>query len=503
MAEENKSFFPNIGILSSSALEGLTPDVQDQLQREATKRIALGGLLSGGNFGMAFQSAVGTPNDYMQNQSRLMEIQKIQRQNAETEDFYSRNLPNVPQAGQRALAGQAIAGGRLGPTVEAGQAQRAILNAPIDFQSIYKDIARLGSNPAAANIREAVGKLEPKVGEGGLRTGPGGQYLGNVPTFSPTQGIVYGTETDAQGRFVPFSQEIPGAVNTRGRMAGAETRAREENTYRPITTPAGAASYAFPSEIRGGAIGGAGGVGGAGVGTGTGGITQTASDIAKNKAAEADYLKFSEKISENAQTAPTRRQAAEFLYSAADKMDPNVATPFFAQTAGYLRVIPGVGDKYDSFVGDYKLMNQTRANKILEGFQSIKGNANPQEVNIAKDAANNPVEDPKWTTKWLSALEVAVADKDAAKEDWKSTYQGDTRRAVTEWEKSPQNPRIYNHPKVERFLTEQFNEWAAKGDKRPESGPILPAGFVGGMSKDGSSFKIKKPDGSIMTIGAR
>ena len=324
----------------------------------------------------------------------------------------------------------------------------------------------------------------PKVGEGGTLTAPGGQYLGTVPQFSPSQGIVYGTRTDEQGRLVPFSQEIPGAVQTRGRMTGAETLAREENTYRPITTPSGAASVALPSEIRGG------GVAGAGVGTGAGGLTQTASDIAQNKAAEERFTSFSKTAYENAQTAPTRKQSSEFLYSAADKMDPNAATPFFAETAGYLRVIPGVGDKFDSFVGDYKLMNQTRSKNILTGFQSVKGNANPQEVKIVEDAANNPVKDPKWSTKWVSALEIATADKDLAKDQFVSSYRGEARNVTNDWSNSPQNPRIYNHPKVEQFLVEQIKE--------NPTAPILPAGFK--LVQSGNRYGVRKPDGSVMPL---
>ena len=359
-----------------------------------------------------------------------------------------------------------------------------------DIKGALRDLTTLRS-PRQAQMLAGFQASLPQIKDG-ARVGPGGEYMGTIPTYSPSQGIVYGDVPDGNGGFVPYSREIPGAIQTRGRIAGSETRAREENTYRPIKTPAGAESFALPSEIRGGAIGGTGGVGGSGVGTGTGGITQTASDVAKNKAAEEDYVAFSKASYENAQTAPTRRQSAEFLYSAADKMDPNVATPFFAETAGYLRVIPGVGDKYDSFVGDYRLMNQTRAKNILTGFQSIKGNANPQEVKIAEDAANNPIKDPKWTTKWISALEIATADKDLAKENWKSNYQGEARKATTAWQNSPENPRIYNHPRVEQFLREQISANPTE--------PVLPAGFGLVKNKSGQ-YGVKKPDGSVMSLG--
>lgn len=497
MAEESKSWFPNIGILSESSLLGIPAEMQDQLQREASKRMFIGGLLSG-RPDIGFQSAIGTATDYATSQQRLMDLAEKQRQQKAEDEWSAKYNPTKYQETSPEFAGPVT------PDISAYQTSiakaRASGRPTADINAALRDLTTLRS-PRQAAMLEGFKASLPKMGEGGTLTAPGGEYLGTVPQFSPNQGIVYGTTTDAQGRIVPFSQEIPGAVQTRGRMIGTETRAREENTYRPITTKSGASSVALPSEIRGGTIGGTGGVGG--TSAEDGGIVQTASDVAQNKAAEERFTAFSKASFEKAQTAPTRRQAAEFLYSAADKMDPNAATPFFAQTAGYLRVIPGVGDKYDSFVGDYKLMNQTRSKNILTGFQSVKGNANPQEVKIVEDAANNPVQDPKWTTKWVSALEIASADKDLAQDEFVANFKGDARKVNSEWEKSPQNPRIYNHPKVEQFLTEQFNEWAARGANRSASGPVLPPGFIGGMSKDGSSFKIKKPDGSIMTIGAK
>lgn len=488
-------WLPSIGLLSDSSLQGIDEATRNKLQSEATGRFLLGSLLSG-RPDIGFQSAIGTANDYATSQSRLVDLAEKQRAQQAEEAWTAKYNPTKYQETSPEFAGPVT------PDVSAYQSgigrARAAGLPTADVNAALRDLTTMRSPRQAAMLAGFQASL-PKVGEGGTMTAPGGQYLGTIPQFSPSQGIVYGTRTDEQGRIVPFSQEIPDAVITRGRMTGVETRAREENTYRPITTPSGAASFAFPSEIRGGGVGTSGGVGG-----GAGGnLTQTASDVAQNKAAEDRFATFSKTSFEKAQTAPTRKQAAEFLYSASDKMDPNAATPFFAQTAGYLRVIPGVGDKYDSFVGDYKLMNQTRSKNILTGFQSVKGNANPQEVKIVEDAANNPVQDPKWTTKWVSALEIASADKDLAQDEFVSSFKGDARKVNSEWEKSPQNPRIYNHPKVDQFLTEQFNSWSAQGANRSASGPVLPAGFVGGMSKDGSSFKIKKPDGSIMTIGTK
>lgn len=485
MAEEvqttEKSWFPNLGILSDSSLLGIPAEMQDQLQREATKRMFIGGLLSG-RPDVGFQSAIGTATDYATSQQRLMDLAEKQRQQKAEDEWSAKYNPTKYQETSPEFAGPVT------PDISAYQTSisraRAAGLPTADVNAAIRDLTTLRSPRQAAMLQGFQASL-PKVGEGGTLTAPGGQYLGTVPQFSPSQGIVYGTRTDEQGRLVPFSQEIPGAVQTRGRMTGAETRAREENTYRPITTPSGAASVALPSEIRGG------GVAGAGVSTGAGGLTQTASDIAQNKAAEERFATFSKASYENAQTAPTRKQSAEFLYSAADELDPNAATPFFAKAAGYLRVVPGVGDKYDSFVGNYTLMNQARSKGILTGFGSVKGNANPQEVQIVKDAANDPTKDPKWTTKWVSALEIATADKDLAKDEFVSSYKGEARNVTNDWANSPKNPRIYNHPKVEQFLTEQIKENPAK--------PVLPAGFSLVQNKD-KQYGVRKPDGSVMPL---
>jgi hypothetical protein len=76
MAEESKSFFPNIGILSDSSLLGIDPAMQDQLQREASKRMLIGGLLSG-RPDIGFQSAIGTASDYATSQQRLMRVTRV------------------------------------------------------------------------------------------------------------------------------------------------------------------------------------------------------------------------------------------------------------------------------------------------------------------------------------------------------------------------------------------------------------------------------------------
>jgi len=162
-------------------------------------------------------------------------------------------------------------------------------------------------------------------------------------------------------------------------------------------------------------------------------------------------------------TVGDRKTSAEFLYNAAEQLDPNKTTEWFATGASYLRAIPGVGDKFDSYVGNVNLLNKTRSEGVLKGLSNIKGNANAFEGGIV-DRATTGVTDPKFVTKYVSALEIAAADKDDARQRFIDAYTGDPKAVYTAWANSPDNPRLYNHPKVNQFLNEQINFGGAGGD---------------------------------------
>jgi hypothetical protein len=134
---------------------------------------------------------------------------------------------------------------------------------------------------------------------------------------------------------------------------------------------------------------------------------------------------------------------------------------------------------------------------VLKGLESIKGNANAFEGSIV-DRATTGVSDPKFVTKYLSAIEIAAADKDLARQTFLDNYTGDPKGVFTAWQNSPDNPRIYNHPKVNQFLTEQIGSWQRGGS---QGAPVLPSGFVAGRSKSTGAVQIKKPDGSIFVVG--
>lgn len=487
MAEESKSWFPNIGLLSESSLIGIPQEMQDQLQREASKRFVLGGLLSG-RPDVAFSSAIGTANDYAASQQRLLDLAEKQRQQQAEDEWAAKYNPTKYQETSPEFMGPVSTDAAK---YQASMAAARAAGLPtFDVEGAMRDLTSLRSPRQAAMLQGFQASL-PKVGEGGTLTGPGGRYMGTVPQFSPSQGIVYGAGVNAQGQVVPYSTEIPGAIATRGRIAGAETLARELNTPRQVPGASGAPTFIYPNAPAGAP--GAGAPGGAE-------LPQTEADRIKLEADKKRFGEFSAQSGEAASTATDRRLAGERIYSLADRIDGNKFTNLTADAAGYMRSLPFVGDKFDQYVSDVALFNRDRSQMVLRGLNNVKGNANETENKVVSQAAVS-VTDPKVSTKWVAALEMAAADKDMARQNFVENYAGDPGKIHTAWQNSPDNPRIYNNPRVNQFLTEQVQSWIAKPNKGKDEAPILPAGFQFGMSKDGSSYKIKKPDGSVMTIG--
>lgn len=470
----------NLGILSDAALVGLPEEVQGQLQRQATTQFLLGTALAG-DPSLGFRSAIGVPSQYLDARKQALDLAEKAREIEAEKAWAERYFPSSTNPISPEFKGEA--------TPEQMAQREALIRAraqglpTYDVNAAIRDLATLRSS-RQPQMLSAIQAALPKIGAEGAITAPGAQYMGTIPQFSPQQGIVYGTRTDEQGRIVPFSAPIPGAAETARTMEQQRTLGRELATPRQVTGASGAPTFMYPPAPPGQAAGAAGAMGGE--------RPQTAADIALNKAAEDRFVAFSKQATESAQSAGTRKQSAEFLYNAADQMDPNKATPFFAEAASYLRVIPGVGDKFDSFVGNYNLMNKARAQGILNGFGSVKGNANPQEVRIVENAAMNPTQDPKWNTKWISALEFAAAEKDEARSAFIDSYTGKPGEVNTEWSKSPANIRIYNHPIVERFLREQIQANPTK--------PSLPAGF-GLVQNKAGQYGVRKPDGTVMPLG--
>jgi len=510
----------NLGLLSDAALTGLSDDEKNSLQKQATQQFLLGSLLSN-DPSMGLKSALSVPDQYLSGQRAISEMQEKRRQRGEVSSFLEQYAPTPMQAGQRALGAE----GR-GPTNTAAQNQQAILNAPIDYNRALTDSLRLSGNPAQPQIRETLTAMQPKF-QGDLRVDASGNVLSGLPTAkdgvvsqynpltrgyasAPVQGyresriLATPPEVSTNTELVPrpgggfMQQPIFGAVESVGDLERAKAQAQASGQVEQVIGADGKTYYVPRSSLltqppR---------AGGAGTTQPAGGVAGGVAKIspaqeAVNLATSNRYNEFTKTALDAALTVGDRKTSAEYLYNAAEQLDPNKLTEFFATGGAYIRAIPGVGDKFDSLVGNVNLLNKTRSEGVLKGLSNIKGNANAFEGGIV-DKATTGVTDPKFVTKYVSALEIAAADKDDARQRFIDAYTGDPKAVYTAWANSPDNPRLYNHPKVNQFLNEQIASWQNGGS---QGTPVMPSGFTVGRSKSTGAILIKKPDGSTYTVG--
>jgi len=509
----------NLGLLSDAALTGLTDTEKEAMQKQATQQFLIGSLLSG-DPGVGFKSASEIPATAISMQDMLRKSQLAQADQAALEGFRSKYTPTRFQEANPAY---------MGPVMPEQLAQQEQIKAaraqglPFNIQNALQDILALPS-ASQSSMLGAVTALQPKMQPSGILLNPNMQAIGGIPTFDAKTGLVskpvvqggnvdfsvsaapgYGKAVEQNITYTPLPGETPlydragnlvGVKNMDGSVQSLQERetakaiagtfGQVEQVINPITqqkqpkSRAELLGYNLPT--------GAKGTQGAG-----GGFVSELSPAqqAVNLATSNRYNEFTKTALDAALTVGDRKTSAEYLYNASNELDPNKLTEFFATGAAYMRAIPGVGDKFDSLVGNVNLLNKTRSEGVLKGLSNIKGNANAFEGGIV-DKATTGVTDPKFVTKYVSALEIAAADKDDARQRFIDSYTGDPKAVYTAWSSSPDNPRLYNHPKINQFLNEQI---AAN-----PSAPILPAGFQLVQGKSGK-YGVKKPDGTVMTIG--
>lgn len=520
----------DFGLLSNAALTGLSETEKSDLQKQATTQFFLGSLLSN-DPALGLKSALGVPEQYTSAQKNISDAKEKARQRGEISSFLEQYAPTPMQAGQRAL-GQ----GGQGPTNSAAQNQQTILNTPINYQQALTDSLRLVGNPGQGQIRETLTAMQPKF-QGDLRVDNNGRVISALPTqkdgvqsqFNPQTGqysanpvqnymlsqiLTRPPETSANmmlgvGPNGAIQQmAIPGAAQAVSEIEGARAQGQAQGQLERVIAADGTERFVprssllgQPNRAGGGqpapATGGAVPTTGTGGGFGGGVAKISPGQEAINRAASDRYNEFTKTSLDSAMTVGDRKMSAEYLYNAAEQLDPNKATEFLATGASYIRAIPGVGDKFDSFVGNVNLLNKTRSEGVLKGLNNIKGNANAFEGGIV-DRATTGVADPKFVTKYVSALEIAAADKDDARQRFLDNYTGEPKAVYTAWQNSPDNPRLYNHPKVNQFLSEQIQSWQKGGS---QGAPVLPSGFTAGRSKSTGAVLIKKPDGTTYTVG--
>jgi len=522
----------NIGLLSDAALTGLSAADKEAMQKQATQQFLLGSLLNG-DPGIGFKSAMDIPSTSLSMQKMIRDSQIAQRQQDELAAFTSKYAPTEQQAGRRALnatlgrepdlsSPYALAN-KLGAPL--GRVEPQLINQPIDYQKALTESLRLAGNPAQPQIRETLTAMQPKF-VGDLRVDASGNVVGSVPTskdgiqqqlnlatgqyaanpvqnYMMSQLMTQKPEVSANtmlgvGPTGAIQQmAIPGSTEALTSIKAAEAVGQAAGQVEQVVGADGKTYFVPRSSLltQRPTTGGTGGVGG---GAPSGGVAKISpAQEAVNLATSNRYNEFTKTALDAALTVNDRKTSAEYLYNAAEQLDPNKLTEFFSTGAAYMRAIPGVGDKFDSLVGNVNLLNKTRSEGVLKGLSNIKGNANAFEGGIV-DKATTGVTDPKFVTKYVSALEIAAADKDDARQRFIDAYTGDPKAVYTAWANSPDNPRLYNHPKVNQFLNEQISSWQQGGS---QGTPVMPSGFTVGRSKSTGAILIKKPDGSTYTVG--
>jgi hypothetical protein len=510
----------NIGLLSDAALTGLSDADKESMQKQATQQFLIGSLLSG-DPGVGFRSASEIPSTAITMQDMLRKSQQAQADQAALEGFRARYTPTKFQEANPEY---------MGPVTPDQLAQQEQIKGaraqglPFNIQNALQDVLALPTS-SQSGMRETITALQPRV-QGDLLMNPNMQIIRGLPTqkegitsqynpltggyaAAPVQNYMQSRiqttppEVSTNTMLVPlqgggFTQQvIPGATGAVTAIKGAEAVGQAQGQVEQVVGADGKTYFVPRSSLltQRPVTGGAGGATG---GAPSGGVAKISpAQEAVNLATSNRYNEFTKTALDAALTVGDRKTSAEYLYNAAEQLDPNKLTEFFSTGAAYMRAIPGVGDKFDSLVGNVNLLNKTRSEGVLKGLSNIKGNANAFEGGIV-DKATTGVTDPKFVTKYVSALEIAAADKDDARQRFIDAYTGDPKAVYTAWANSPDNPRLYNHPKVNQFLNEQIASWQRGGS---QGTPVMPSGFTVGRSKSSGAILIKKPDGSTYTVG--
>jgi len=501
----------NFGLLSNAALTGLSEQERNDLQKQATTQFLLGSLLSN-DPSLGLKSALSVPEQYTSAQKNITEAQEKKRQRGEVASFLEQYVPTPMQAGQRALGQE----GR-GPTLTAAQNQQAILNTPIDFDKAYRDSMRLVGNPGQAQIRETLSAMQPTV-QGNLVLDANKRPMAGLPFFNAERGLGV-SPTVLDGNVTFNVTDAPGFAGATARNTLPPLGTNQEYVFDRNGNPTGirTASGAIQSiqDIESAkAVGQAAGQverivnpdrsesfvprssllnqpTGTGTGDPSGNISKVSpAQATLDEASKQRFTTFSTESSAGANSASGRKLAAEQLYDLSTRIQNNRLTGLQAGAYGFMNAIPGIGKMFEQDITDITRMNQSIATAQLDRTAQQKGAASNLDAQvIARGYAS--LNDPAAATRILAVQEIALADKDIARNQFVENYTGDPGKIGTAWAKSPENKPIFNHPKFDQFLKEQI---AANPQK-----PTLPAGFQLVQGRSGR-YGIKKPDGSVMTI---
>jgi hypothetical protein len=509
----------NFGLLSNAALTGLSEQERTDLQKQATTQFLLGSLLSN-DASTGLRSALSVPEQYTTAQRGITEARQKASDRQAVSDFQQRYLPTQFNESSPQFTGPVT------PDVEARQNELATARSqglPFNIQNALQDVLRLPPS-VQGPIRETISALQPRV-QGDLLLNPNMEVLRGLPTqkdgvasqYNPLTGgfssapvqnymqsriMTTPPETSPNTMLVPMQgggftqQAIPGAAQAVGTIEGARAVGQAAGQVERVVAPDGSVQFVPRSNLLNQPAG-ATPTGGA-AGRTTGAVAQVSPGQATlNAAADERFKTFSNNSLTGAQSAGGRKIAAEDLYNLATRIQNNKLTGLQAGAYGYLNAIPGVGKLFEQDVVDVTRMNQQIAAAQLEKTAQQKGAASNLDAQvIARGYAT--LTDPAAATRLLAVQEIALADKDIARNQFVENYTGNPAQISTAWGNSPDNRPIFTHPKFNQFLTEQVNAWDQGGRK---NAPVLPAGFQFGTSKRTGQFQVKRPDGSTYVIG--
>jgi len=511
----------NIGLLSDAALTGLSDTEKQAMQKQATQQFLLGSLLSG-DPATGFKSAMDIPSTAITMQDMLRKSQLAQADQAALEGFRAKYTPTRFQEANPAY---------MGPVMPEQLAQQEQIKGaraqglPFNIQNALQDVLGLPVASQSA-MRETITALQPKV-QGDLMLNPNMQIIGGLPTSKDQIQTQFNTQTGQfeakpvfggmQARIqttppevspntmlVPLQgggfvqRAIPGGPAAVGEVESAKAIAQASGQVEQVVGLDGKTYFVPRSSLltqrptTGQAVAPTGGV------TAGGAVAKVSpAQATLDAATNARFLDFSKNSLESANSASGRKIAAEQLYDLATQVNNNKLTGLQAGVYGYMNAIPGVGKLFEQDITDVTRMTQMIKTAQLEKTAMQKGAAsNLDATTIEKSYAS--ITDPAASTRMAAAFEVALADKDVAKNQFVEAYKGDPGKISTAWQNSPDNKPVFAHPKFNQFLTEQVNAWSQAGG---QGKPVLPAGFQFGTGKKSGEFQIKRPDGSIYRIG--
>jgi hypothetical protein len=539
--------------LGKQNLQGLTPEQQEQARSQGWNQLLMGSIFGGKGLASGYAAAQQViPGMQAAEQQRRVnqaiqnsmvnlgvkpgsQLDLLQSQMGDLEDPTNRTAAALQRNVQQKNAAPGMGGTGLSasqqmlqrfdptlfaqniPQVLAGQDPKKAMEIAKMGATKFDENTGIGLDPFSG---ERTGKSLPRIsnniitqfGEGGTAsaTPVSGALNAKAAVTLPPLGTGQKYVFDANQNVVGI-MNAAGAVQALGEIETVKALGAAAGQVERVFDPSSQTEIVVPrTAITGSAVGGGARTGGgsAGFGTSPGGFAAgpSADQTILSETTGKIFKATADKIFERAESAGNRIFNAQEVFNLADTLDPNKLTEWIGAASPYLRILPGVGDNLEKFSTNFTLLNQqyNRAVQTEMSGPAAVGNLNAQEVDLFKGSTFK-VADPKASTKWISAVEIARADKDLARQEFLSDYiseGGKPAQFSNAWSQSPRNVRIYDHPKVNEFITGQVRDALAKPRRPKEIVEFnLPPGYkVNEVDLSTDEIIVTKPDGTKFRV---